>query len=292
VITRIFDSALTDIRIGDVVETINGGSAKDALEREEQFISAATPGWKRYRSLTAIRLGEKDKIFKLEISRGKLRFVSNLKASLSIQDFYALRSKDALKYKILEAGIYYLNLSSISGEEIVRLLPELQKARGLICDLRGYPNGNHNFIQHLLKMKDTARWMGIPRIIYPDYEGVSFDMMGWNMEPAQPALSAKVVFLTDGRAISYAESYLGYIEGYKLATIVGQTTAGTNGNVNSFTLPGGYTISWTGMRVVKIDGSRHHGLGIKPHVPMERTVGGVRAGRDEFLEKALDIVKR
>jgi C-terminal processing protease CtpA/Prc len=99
-----------------------------------------------------------------------------------------------------------------------------------------------------------------------------------------------VVFLTDSRAISYAESILGLVEGYGLADIVGQPTAGTNGNVNPFTLPGGFTIYWTGMQVVKLDGSRHHLIGIRPTVPVERSIEGVRSGRDEYLEKALEII--
>ena len=52
------------------------------------------------------------------------------------------------------------------------------------------------------------------------------------MPPIAPRLKAKMAFITDGRAISYAESYLAIIEAYKLAEIVGETTAGTNGNVN------------------------------------------------------------
>jgi hypothetical protein len=42
--------------------------------------------------------------------------------------------------------------------------------------------------------------------------------------------------------------------------------------------------------VLKHDGSRHHGVGIRPTVPVERTIKGIAAGRDEFLEKAIEIV--
>ena len=46
------------------------------------------------------------------------------------------------------------------------------------------------------------------------------------------------------------------------------------------------------MRVLKHDGSRHHGVGIAPTVPVERTRAGVAAGRDELLERALEVVAR
>jgi C-terminal processing protease CtpA/Prc len=55
-------------------------------------------------------------------------------------------------------------------------------------------------------------------------------------------------------------------------------------------LPGGYRIIWTGMKVLKHDGSQHHLIGIKPTVPVSRTIQGVMAGKDEFLEKAIAII--
>ena len=73
--------------------------------------------------------------------------------------------------------------------------------------------------------------------------------------------------------------------------LVGGATAGTNGNVNPITLPGGYVVTWTGMKVLKHDGSRHHGIGIQPTVPVSRTVAGIAQGRDELLEKAIEAVK-
>jgi C-terminal processing protease CtpA/Prc len=72
---------------------------------------------------------------------------------------------------------------------------------------------------------------------------------------------------------------------------VGETTAGANGNVNPFQLPGGYRVTWTGMKVLKHDDSPHHLVGIAPTVPCTRTLAGVRAGRDEQLEKALEVVR-
>jgi C-terminal processing protease CtpA/Prc len=45
------------------------------------------------------------------------------------------------------------------------------------------------------------------------------------------------------------------------------------------------------MKVLKHDGSPHHGVGIRPTVPVERTLAGIAAGRDEVLEKALAVVE-
>jgi C-terminal processing protease CtpA/Prc len=99
------------------------------------------------------------------------------------------------------------------------------------------------------------------------------------------------VFLTNGRAISYSESIMAIVERYRLGEIVGGPTAGTNGNTNTFAVPGGYQITWTGMKVLKHDGSQHHGVGIAATVPVSRTRAGVAEGRDEVLERALRLLQ-
>ena len=134
-----------------------------------------------------------------------------------------------------------------------------------------------------------AQWL-VPVTYSPDRRDVGFSMSNWTVQPKAPRFQGKVAFLTDGRAISQAETYLGIIEHYKLAAIVGSPTAGTNGDVNPFSLPGGIQVTWTGMKVLKQDGSRHHGVGIQPTVPATRTLRGVTEGRDEVLDRAIAVV--
>ncbi len=45
------------------------------------------------------------------------------------------------------------------------------------------------------------------------------------------------------------------------------------------------------MRVIKHDQSPHHLVGIRPTVPVERTIAAVRAGRDEYLERAVRLIR-
>jgi C-terminal processing protease CtpA/Prc len=138
--------------------------------------------------------------------------------------------------------------------------------------------------------------MQIPLFIYPDHENIAgYFKANWMtmMKAKEPYLgNKKIVYIIDGSAISYAESCLGYIEGYKLATLVGQPSAGTNGDINPFDLPGGFTISWTGMKVLKHNGSQHHGIGILPNVYVTKTIQGIKEHRDEFLDKAIEVAKQ
>ena len=116
--------------------------------------------------------------------------------------------------------------------------------------------------------------------------------VGWNLQPAAPKLRGKILFMTDGSAISYAESVMGYVHDRHLATIVGSTTAGTNGNIATFTVPGAFSIVFTGMRVTGHDGQDiHHLVGVKPDVVVTPTIEGLRAGKDEMLERALTLIQ-
>ena len=84
---------------------------------------------------------------------------------------------------------------------------------------------------------------------------------------------------------------MGVVEAYRLGEIVGESTTGTNGNVCPVELYLGYSMAFTGMKVLKHDGSRHHSVGILPTVPISRTIKGIHQGRDEQLEKALSLLK-
>jgi hypothetical protein len=46
------------------------------------------------------------------------------------------------------------------------------------------------------------------------------------------------------------------------------------------------------LKVTQLDGSKHHGVGTKPNIYVERTIKGVRENKDEFLEKALDVANK
>ncbi len=85
---------------------------------------------------------------------------------------------------------------------------------------------------------------------------------------------------------------MGYVGDHKLGTIVGGPTAGTNGNVAAFDLPGGFRVSFTAMRVTGHDGkSPFHLIGVRPQVAVAPTIAGLRAGRDEVLEKGLELAR-
>jgi len=285
VVTASTDTALQH---GDVVVALDGEFIEDMVAAEEQMISGS-PQWKRVRAMQEIGAGNPGTAVRITIDRAGRR----LDVSVQRGPRTVIREFDRPMIDRIEDGIWYVDLDRAPWTDIQSVIDSLAAAKGVIFDLRGYPAGNHQVLQHLLTGPDTSSaWMRIPRRIRPDNTTpIGFRMVGWNLQPLEPHIGGRAAFITDGRAISYAESVMGLVDHYRLGEIVGQPTAGANGNVNPFNLPGGFSISWTGMRVVRHDGSQHHLIGIQPTVPVKRTIRAVRAGRDELLEAALRVVR-
>lgn len=277
------------IKPGDVVLSLDGVPAAEALAKRERLTSGATLQWIRWNAVN-------------RLSRGLIGESAKLKIQPAAGEPYEVSLPYEVKFpfpeeprpeKIAEVrpGIWYVDTGRIDDDDFNGAVAKLAGARGVIFDLRGYPGKLSTVVlQHLTdKPITSARW-NVPIVTRPDRQGMELQHSDWMLEPREPRIRGKVAFLTDGRAISYAETYMGMVEHYKLAEIVGSPTAGTNGNINPFELPGGYTFNWTGMKVLKHDGSQHHGIGILPTVPVTPTLEGVREGRDEVLEKGIEVV--
>jgi C-terminal processing protease CtpA/Prc len=291
VVTRVMQDQGLTLKVGDIVQKIDGKTAAEALTETEQFASGSTPQHRRIRAWRKQLSGPQDSVMELEVQpvSGEKYVTKVRRTVLATQFREELRGQ---KLREIRTGIYYVDLRSMNNEEFEAATAKLAQAEGIIFDLRGYPRVRPTTIGHLIDKPVTcARW-NVPITMYPDRRNVNFHFSNWTVEPKAPRFHANVAFMTDGRAISYAETYLGIIEHYKLAEIVGGPTAGTNGNVNPFTLPGGYRVRWTGMKVLKHDGSQHHGVGIQPTVRVSPTIQGVIEGRDEVLERAIEVVTR
>jgi len=291
VVTQVDDEDL-DLRPGDVVVSIDGQPAEQALVEVEKLISAATPQWRRYRGLQRLAAGRRGDTMRLEV-RGTDREPRTVTVTRTT-GVGKITPHRPPKIHELEPGIFYVGIDRVSDADFTAALPRLEEARGIVFDFRGYPRHIRPgaWFPHIIRESVRSPQWHKPIVTRPDRANWWYERGGeWDIAPADPLLSAPKVFLIDGRAISYAESCLGIVEHYKLGALVGEPTAGTNGNVNPFTLPGGYRVVWTGMRVLKQDGSRHHGVGILPTVPVSRTIDGVAQGRDELLERAVELLK-
>ena len=287
----VVSSASEKLKPGDEIVAINGKPAGLVLEEREKLISGATPQWIRSRSSVEALSGPRGSIVALTVRH----YPDTATEAISLTcDSSAALGQDPRPQKVvteLEPGIWYVDLTRAQDKDFDDAVAHLVSAKGIVFDMRGYPRVSPAWFSHVSqKPMRSAQWH-VPQVDRPGE--MVFERSGeWNLQPKEPYLAAKKIFLTNGSAISYAESTMGIVENYKLGEILGEATAGTNGNVNPVTLPGGYTLAWTGMKVLKHDGSQHHGVGIRPTIPLARTQAGVAAGKDELLDRAVAELKR
>lgn len=281
-------SAEPAVPVGSVVTRLDGNPVGPAIQRALALASGSTQ-WKRTRALSEVVGGAPGVAVRLQIEDGRGAREVTLERTASPVP----AEKRPQPVSELAPGIFYVDLTRAAMSQIEPVLQRLAAAGGVVFDVRGYPTGDaHRVLPHLIEAAENARWMHVPRVVGPFGLWAGAQSEGWNLQPATPRVAAPRVFLTDGRAISYAESMLGYVADLKLGRLVGGPTAGTNGNVATFEVPSGFSIAFTGMRVTHHDGQTpFHLTGVRPDVAIEPTIAGLRAGRDEVLEKGLELLR-
>ena len=104
--------------------------------------------------------------------------------------------------------------------------------------------------------------------------------------------SGRTVMLIDERTLSQAEWTGLRFEAANGTKFVGSNSAGAVGDKAIVVLPGDINLTFTGYDVRHVDGRPVQGIGLVPDVRVEPTLAGIRAGRDEVLERALAYLQQ
>ena len=105
-----------------------------------------------------------------------------------------------------------------------------------------------------------------------------------------PAYRGETVMLIDERTASQAEHTGLFFEAANGTRFVGSHTAGANGDVTNFYVPGNIGISFSGHNVRHADGRQLQRVGLVPDIEVRPTIAGIREGRDAVLEAALELL--
>ncbi|MFN7249838.1 MAG: S41 family peptidase [Anaerobacillus sp.] len=284
-------SSNSPFQVGDILLTKDNREVIEILSEEMRKISGSKQ-WKSYLALDKFVRGDDKNEVEFEVDRNGNILTISTKYEFTTTPIDRFNRKE--KFLEIEEGIYYINATDSIGNYFEKNLEQLKEAEAIIFDIRGYIHSDvWNILPYLSNETLKSPIWKIPQIIYPD----NMNLVGhredgrWEIESAATKLSGKLIFLTDGGAISASETFLGIIEDHNLGLIVGGATAGANGNMNILEIPGKVTIGMTGMKVVKGDRSQHHIIGIKPTVTVIRSFDGVLNEKDEYIEKALELIK-
>ena len=270
---------------GDILESIDGRTATEELKLQESYVSGS-PQLRRYRAMNLWGSDFKQSIAEVTVNREDKKIVINASRDTRGSLFFNPINPARPNNKDLGNGIY---LENSRRENFESEMDKLSEAKGIVFSSF---SDAFKVIPHLIQEPVWSTTWNFPIFTSPDRENLIFETSKWKIDPRPPFFKAKIAFIEEPSVVSSGETALGIIDHYKLGTQVGDTTAGTNGNVNFIPLMGGYSIMWTAMKVLKHDGSQLHLIGFRPDYPVKRTIKAIREGRDEYIEKAVEVLKK
>ncbi|MFO0072385.1 MAG: S41 family peptidase, partial [Gemmatimonas sp.] len=172
---------------------------------------------------------------------------------------------------------------SVVAASAASYIEQAQRARVLVIDIRNYPSDFMVFALGGLLVGSPAPFA---RFTVGDASNPGAFRWGpfASHTPRTPRFTGTVVILVDETTQSMAEYTAMAFRVAPGAIVVGSTTAGADGNVSRFPLPGNVEGMISGIGVFYPDGRPTQRIGIVPDLGVRPTVAGIRAGRDEVLE--------
>ena len=273
------------VKPGDVVATVDGIPAArhfDAL----MALQSGSPQFVRWRAAFEFERDVQGKTVALGLERAGRRV--NVTLRYAAGKIAVPIRPDSLAE--VRPGIFYIDLMRFDKAAFDAARAKLGAATAIVFDMRGYPSqGAAEIVKTWLTGPDTAQWLIVPRFDKPFAQYDTGWSTGWQVERDASLEKPRKILLMDGRAVSFAESLIGYFAGQKTGRILGERSAGANGNVGIAKLPGGLDYVFTGMKVTRHDGSVFHAQGFAPDEEIVPTIAGLAEGRDEVLERAMAL---
>lgn len=281
----------------DEVLAIDGEPVTAAMTRLERFVSWANPGTRdRNLSRSALGRGADGSIASLQLrgADGRVRDVTVPRSKAHARPAQERREGEVVRR--LEGGVGYVDLDRLGLADVDDMFEKLKDTRAIVFDMRGYPNGTAWAIAPRLNVKGAKQG---PIFEPPQLMGGgTWEEPGrgrWVQElppgDGKPMYRGRVVMLIDSRTQSQAEHTGLFFEAACDLVYVGSPSAGSNGDVTNMVLPGGLQLSFTGQGVRRPDGRQLQRVGITPHIAVAPTLAGLRAGRDEVLERAMTYLE-
>ncbi len=283
------------LNIGDVITKISGVSVEE-LVKEKLPVYPASNYTTQLRDISGDLLRSNSKTLELSYVREQEEVSINIPLfetkEMNYYGWYR-EEPDGKSFKIMDGNIGYINLKNIKEDDIEVIKKKLKDTKGIIVDIRNYPS---TFVVFSLGNFLNSNRTDFVKFTKgnPDYPGefTFTEPLKVGIDKSWSYNGKKIVVLVNELSQSQAEyTAMAFRAGDK-TTIVGSTTAGADGNVSAFILPGGMRTMISGIGVYYPDGTETQGIGIVPDVEVLPTIQGIKDGRDEPLEKAIEIINK
>ena len=286
-------SEIGAVRIGDVIEAVDGTPTEQFFERSKRYISASSD------RDAAVSLFDTPVLFP---NRFTLTLDGGRRAVIDrARDAKAPRETRAQARWLAGTQIAYVRLPSFQASSglssILDMLQPFEGAQTMIVDLRGnFGGGNPRVLQQYLMARPYPLWsesatltpgpllrayeVGHPQRVHV----MSADAV---MQPRGNTYKGRLILLVDRGCTCACEDFTMPFKVTGRARIVGEATAGTFSFTERTQFPNGMNLNVSAVRHSFPDGSRFEGIGIAPDIVVGLTAAGLKAGRDPALDSAL-----
>ena len=293
VVTGFYDEKLgkeTGLEIGDIISVINNRPVEEIVKERLKFSPASNYSTK-LRDIAPNLLRTNDSIINIEFIRIDRRESKTLRTFSSIEiNLYSKYQITDTCFKLINKDIAYINNGSLKREYLPKIWKEIENSKGLIIDIRNYPSD--------FPIYDLSSYLMPKSTPFVKFTNGSIESPG--LFTFTKSLNAgkknksyykgKVVILINEISQSSAEFHTMAYRVNPNSTVIGSTTAGADGNVSQFYLPGGISTMISGIGVYYPDGKETQRIGIVPNIEIKPTIQGITKGQDELINKAIEII--
>ncbi len=281
---------------GDVLLKIDGMPLQDRIEEQRKYHALPEQN-KILNQIKHLLLETKKEKAEIQILRGTERKTLQIN-TLSYQYSYQNPIPNGL---VESLNIGYIDPSSLKQGDLEKLMKELRETDGLIVDLRYYPSIEITYLlnEYINPTQKVFSYLGFPNQAMP---GAFFnlEMMSGkgSLKEQQNDIrtfaqySGKVILLMDEGSQSQSEFAIMSLRQAPNAVVVGNPSIGANGNVSVVRLPGNIKFGISGLGVYTPDGGQTQRCGLQPDVECYQTVEGILSGRDELMDKAIELIEK
>lgn len=276
---------------GDIITGINEESVDGLIRKYLPITSGSNEASKLRNMPRYYLLRSNDPVLSLEINRDG-RTIRKDVSTVSLESLdtsidYNFHP-EVQSYKLLTDKIGYIYSGNFKIADLPQLKSKLGSTTGLIIDIRCSPLNSMAF--SLAPYVKTGPSEFVKLVTVNVNQPGLFTLENSRTFRNLGKYKGKVVILVNEITQSFAEFNAMSFQGSPNVSVVGSTTAGADGNVSKIVLPGGITTYISGLGMVYPDGSETQRKGIKIDHFVAPTIDGVKAGIDEALEKAIQII--
>jgi C-terminal processing protease CtpA/Prc len=274
---------------GDIIEKIDGKTVYELVNEMVDYIPASNNNT-LLRDVKYRLIGTTKDSMEFEYRRGSSLINRKVKC-YKANNYRRLKKEIDTCFKWI-GDVAYLYPGLIKENNSKELISQLAKSKGLIIDFRCYPASSFFFdlCKFLLPEKTHFAKSSNNIIKMP-----GLFIMNYTQEIGKKNTDyykGKVVIIVNEKTQSAAEYQVMAIQRAPNVVVIGSQTAGADGNVVRFNLPGGINALYSGLGIYYSDGRETQRIGIVPNIEVKPTIKGVLEDRDELLEKAIELINQ